>query len=283
MTNPGRRATIIGIIFNTFLFIIKFLGGLLTGSLAMFSDALNSFSDTVYSVAVFIAVKISHKKADEGHPFGHHRAEPIAALLISILAGILGFEIIKEGLMGLIATRFHIFNLFGIAILLVSMGVKAGMWLYLGRIAARIGSPALHASSVDSRNDILISSVALLGFSGPALGFTNLDCYAAILIGLFVIRSGYRIGAENIDYLMGKSPNKELLDEIYRKVTGINGVLGIHELRAHYVGNYIHVQVHVEVDKTCNMEDAHEIGKKVETLVKEIPFVDDVFIHIDPK
>ncbi len=283
MDNTGRRATIVGIGSNALLFFFKFLAGIMTGSLAIFSDALNSLSDTAYSVAVFMAVRVSQQKPDEDHPFGHRRAEPVAALLVAILSGILGFELIKEGLGGVLAPQAHLFSLLGVAVLLGSMTIKAGMWLYFKRTAKRMGSPAISASSVDSRNDVLISLVALLGFSGPALGMPNLDFYAGIVIGGFIIWSGYKIGEENIGYLMGKSPGKEVLDEIRRKAKKVDGVGGIHDIRAHYVGDRIHVHIHAEVDGKLRTEEAHRIGKRVEGAVESSPLVNEAFVHVDPR
>lgn len=283
MQNPGRRATLIGIAGNAFLFAIKAAAGMLSGSLALISDAINSFSDTVYSVALFIAVKVAHKKADRDHPFGHHRAEPVAALFIALMMGILGFEIIKAGVLGLTQPHTYVFTLLGVAVLLVSMAAKAGMWLYFKRVARKINSPAIYASAVDSRNDILVSLTALLGLSGTLLGVGHLDCYAGILIGLFIIHSGYRIGLENIDYLMGKTPSGEILKEIKKRARAIKGVLGIHDVRAHYVGNYVHVQVHIEVDKGLKAGEAHDIGERVQLKVEEMPSVDKAFIHIDTR
>src|SRR3990172_10675826 len=89
------RATVIGLVCNTFLFFIKIIAGIMSGSLALISDAINSLTDIAASIAIFICVKVSGKEADEGHPFGHHRAEPIAGLIVAILAGVIGFEIIR--------------------------------------------------------------------------------------------------------------------------------------------------------------------------------------------
>jgi len=284
MKDQARNATLVGIAGNAFLFVLKFVTGILTGSLAIFSDAINSFSDMIYSIAVYIAVKVSHKKADKDHPFGHHRAEPVAGMLIAIVTGILGFEIIKTGVMGLIEGQsVYAFTSFGAIILLACMAIKTGMWFYFKSVSNRINSPAIQASSIDSRNDVLISFSALIGISGPLVGINNLDYFVAIFIGLFVIRSAYRIGIENVDYLMGKTPDKEIMDEICKKVCSVDGVLGVHEPRAHYVGNYIQVQVHVEVDHKLHTDKAHAIGKKVQNLIEAMPSVDTAFIHIDPR
>jgi cation diffusion facilitator family transporter len=283
MTSAGRRATLFNLAANAFLFVIKLVGYSLTGSLALMSDAINSFSDSVYSVAIFMAVRLSHKQADHDHPFGHHRAEPVASLLIALLAGILGFEIIKIAAESLISPEPRAFSMIAIAILLVTIGLKSAMWLYFRGVAKRIRSPALDATSIDCRNDILVSAVAMLGVFSLQMGILNIDSYAAIFIGIIILRSGYTIGTQNMDYLMGKSPPKDILEEIQRRAKSVKGTRGAHDIKAHYVGNYLHVQVHLEVDKDMTTQKSHDLGEKVEKLIEEMPAVDKAFVHIDPR
>jgi cation diffusion facilitator family transporter len=283
MKTQGEKATIIGIAANSFLFVIKITVGLMFNSLAVISDAVNSFSDIIYSGAIYMAVKISAKKADKDHPFGHHRAEPVAALIVAILAGILGFQIVRAGIEGLFVLGVHIFSLWSVLVLLVCMSTKIGMWLYFRKIGRRINSPALLASSIDSRNDVLISFTALIGVFGAFVGYVRLDDIAAILIGLFIIWSGYKIGMENIDFLMGKSPSERTLGEVKKRALSIEGVLGLNDVRAHYVGSFIHVEVHIELDERMDTKRAHDIGKAVQRKIEEMRNVDKAFIHIDPK
>jgi len=283
MTQQGTKATLFNLSANLFLFTIKFIGASLTGSLALMSDAINSFSDSVYSVAIFFAVRVSHKSPDADHPFGHHRAEPVAGLLVALLAAILGFEIIKSGVAGLMSPEVREFSFLAVAILLVTVGLKAFMFLYFRVVSKRIRSPALAATAMDCRNDVLVSSIAMLGVVSLSTGFSNLDYIAAVAIGLFIIRSGYQIGTENIDYLMGKAPPQDIIDEIKKKAKIVKGVIGTNDIRAHYVGNYLQVEVHIEVAKDMHMDKAHSIGKKVQALVEEMPSVDKAFVHIDPK
>src|SRR3989337_4256388 len=124
MKNKGSKATIILIICNTFLFGIKITAGLMSNSLAIISDAVNSFTDIVSSVIIFFAVKTSSKQADEGHPFGHHRAEPIAGLIVAIFDGILGFEIFRTSVFQLVSLHEHNIGIFTILVLLISIGRK---------------------------------------------------------------------------------------------------------------------------------------------------------------
>jgi len=282
---PALRASFLNIAANTFLFVIKLAGGLLTGSLALLSDAMNSASDMIYSTAIIFAVRISNKAADKDHPFGHRRAEPIAGILVAILAGILGFEIIKAGIDGLMNPGVITMGYLAVVVLLVTICLKIGMWLYFKKVGAKFLSPAIRACSVDSRNDVLVSAIALLGVLGSMSGLSSLsamDDIAAVLIGAFIIWSGYKIGAENIDFLMGKSPGEEMIARIKEKALSVKGVRGLNEVKAHYVGNFVHVEVHIEVDKDMSTQKSHDLGKKVEMEVERLHGIDKAFVHVDP-
>jgi len=282
MKNKGRNATIIQIICNTFLFTIKITAGIMSNSLAIISDAVNSLTDIISSVIIFFAVKTSSKQADEGHPFGHHRAEPIAGLIVAIFAGILGFEILHTSVFKLMETHVHKIGIPAIVTLLISIGMKLIMSRYFKKVSRKINSPALLASSIDSRNDVYISATALVGVICGLYGYTQMDDVAAILISFWIIYSGYKIGVQNIDYLMGRQPESGIMEEIKRKAGAVLGVIGIHDVRAHYVGNYIHVEIHVSLDQRLTMTQAHDIGKNVQRAVEAIESIHKAFVHIDP-
>src|SRR5574337_1599738 len=127
MKNKGRQATIVLVICNTFLFAIKISAGIMSNSLAIISDAFNSLTDIISSIIIFFAVKTSSKQADEGHPFGHHRAEPIAGLIVAIFAGSLGFEILRTSVFKLMETHVHRISIYSIIVLVVSIGMKLVM------------------------------------------------------------------------------------------------------------------------------------------------------------
>jgi cation diffusion facilitator family transporter len=125
-----QKITLLGVLLNVFLFIIKLVGGLLSGSLAVMSDAFNSLTDIISYTVIYFAVRWSHKKADMEHPFGHRRAEPLAAVVVSIFAGILGFEIIKESLSILFFEKENILGLPAIIVLLITIMIKSFMAVY---------------------------------------------------------------------------------------------------------------------------------------------------------
>lgn len=282
MENKGRQATIMLVVCNAFLFAIKITAGIMSNSLAVISDAFNSLTDILSSVIIFFAVKASSKQADEGHPFGHHRAEPIAGLLVAIFAGILGFEILHTSLFKLTETHAHTIGVPAIIVLLISIVMKLIMSSYFKKVSRKINSPALLASSIDSRNDVYISSTALVGIGCGFFGYAQIDSIAATLISFWIIYSGYKIGVQNIDYLMGRQPEDSIMEEIKTKATAVSGIRGIHDVRAHYVGNYIHVEIHISLDQTLTLTQAHDIGKTVQRAVESIESIHKAFVHIDP-
>ena len=165
--NPvALRATLINIAGNSGLFVIKLAAGVASGSIALISEALNSLNDIAASIATFICVKISDKKADEGHPFGHGRAEPIAGLIVAVLAGILGFEIIRTSVEMIISGARPRITLVTMLVPVITMAVKWAMGLYFKRVGLRVRSPALLATAKDSFMDVFVAAAALTGIAG---------------------------------------------------------------------------------------------------------------------
>ena len=282
MKEIAKRATLLGIFGNGFLFIIKIIVGFIFNSLALISDALNSFTDIIASVVVYICVKVGSKRADKEHPFGHHRAEPIAGLIVAIFMGILGFEVINAAFSMLLTGEEIIKGFLPIIILILTMLIKFGMYLYTVRVGKKLKSTAILASAADHRNDILVSFSALIGVSGANLGYNFLDPLVAVIIGLWIIKVGYDIGVNNIKFLIGEAPSKDLMESIKKKAFFVKGVRGVHDVRAHYVGVLLHVEVHITVDRKISIYKAHTIGKKVEEKVKELEDINEAFVHIDP-
>jgi cation diffusion facilitator family transporter len=276
------RITIVGIIVNIVLFGVKLGGGLYSGSLALLSDAFNSFMDIMASMAIFYAVRIASKMADTDHPFGHHRAEPIAGLMIAILAAILGFEVLKNAFQGFFEEKVIQINALIFSIVLFSIFVKLFLFI-LFRVEGKKGkSPAILASSVDYRNDLLVSSSVLLGNLLVFIGYPIVDSIVAFCIGSFIVYSGFRIGLENIDFLMGKQPKSEIVDRLKRIAMSIEGVRNLNEVKAHYLGNFVQIEVHIEVDKNLSTEKSHEIAEAVKIRLEEDEVVDSAFVHVDP-
>ncbi|MDI6760302.1 MAG: cation diffusion facilitator family transporter [Candidatus Brocadiaceae bacterium] len=279
---PARKATLLGMYGNAFLFVIKMVIAIKSGSLIILAEAMDSFTDIVASIAVYISVRVSAKKADEGHPFGHHRAEPISGLIVAVIAGMAGMELIHMSITRLISGEAVSFGIAPLLVLLVTIGTKAAMKQYLENAGRKANSPALLASAKDCKNDVLVAFGALMGMTGAYYGYYLLDPILGMVVSLWIIRTGYSIGVENIDYLMGKKASEELIKELKEKALGIEGVKGLNEVKTHYVGNYIHVEMHINVDGETSTTESHRIGKEVQRALESLESVDKAFVHIDP-
>ncbi len=276
------RITIIGVVFNTILFSMKLTGWLLSNSLALVSDAINSLLDIFASVAIFFAVRIALRKADADHPFGHHRAEPIAGLIVAILAAILGFEIIKNAFEGFFMEKDLRINLLIFVIVIATIAVKLYLYILFRLEGQKVKSPALLASSMDHRNDILVSFSVLFSNLAAYTGYSVFDSIIALCIGGFIVYSGFRIGMENIDFLMGKVPPAEVMEKLKQSALGVDGVKNIHDVRAHYIGDIIQAEIHIEVDKSLRTEESHRIAESVKYQLESTEVVDYAFVHVEP-
>lgn len=277
-----KRATYLSLIVNIFLFTIKIIVGVISNSIAVISDAINSLTDIVSSAVIMYSVRVSLKMPDEEHQFGHNAAQPIAVFLIALFTGVVGINVIEESISRIISPdKIHVDSTVYI-VLGITVFVKILLTRYQSRIGKTFKSPALKASAVDSLNDVLASSISIIAVFIVELGFPYVDGIAGILIAFFIFKSGYEIARENLDYLMGRSAGEQLLLEIVNKAMAIKGVVGMNDLRSHYVGNKFHIEIHIEVDKDTSTEISHDIGTKVKFAIQEIDEVQQAFVHIDP-
>jgi cation diffusion facilitator family transporter len=282
MPHRLKRATDIALVINIFLFVIKTVVGYLSNSIAVISEALNSLTDILSSLGIKYAVKLSREKPDSKHQFGHRAAQPIAAFILSVFAFVVGINIIEESVKRLIEPQVVRAIPEVYIVLIITILIKIVLNRYQIRIEKMFHSPAIKAASVDSINDVLASSIALIGVIGAAYNFRFIDSIAGILVAMFIFKTGYEVARENLDYLMGRSADKKFDDNLKKITMGINGVKGINDIRSHYVGDKFHVEIHVEVDKDISTSISHDIGKKVKFALEKVEEVQTVFVHVDP-
>lgn len=282
LSRAEKAATWLGIVGNFLLFGGKFAVGLAFDSIAIISDSLNSFTDIVASLIVFVSIKSSYKAADSDHPYGHMRAQPIAGLIVAIFTGIVGFQVITQSVSRLFSGARMEPGVLPIILVAAVMVIKLGMHLYVRGVARRTRSTALAASATDHRNDVLISAAVLIGVVVSNLGYPVFDPTVAILIGLWIIKAGFDIGRDNIKYLMGEAPSEDLMARVRERARGVPGVRALNDVYAHYVGTTVQIEVHINVDKRLNVEEAHAIGKQVQYSLEAMDEVSRAFIHIDP-
>lgn len=282
MPHRLKRAVDIALFINIFLFIIKGIVGVISNSIAVISEALNSLTDIISSFAIKRAVDISNMKPDSKHQFGHSAAQPIAGFIVSVFAFVVGINIVEESIKRIIEPQ----SVKAIPAVYIVLGSTIIIKIALNRYQHYIGklfkSPAVSAAAVDSLNDVLASSIALLGVICIGLGLKVIDGVAGILVALFIFKTGYEVGRQNIDYLMGRSADKKFEDKIRNITLGIEGVKGVNDFRSHYVGNKFHIEIHIEVDKDHSTQISHDIGNKVRFTLEKLEEVQKVFVHVDP-
>ncbi|HEY8418258.1 MAG TPA: cation diffusion facilitator family transporter [Limnochordales bacterium] len=273
-----QRLGAAGIGLSLVLLAFKAWAAVRSGSAAVLSDAFNASLDVLTYSLAYVSMRVQERHPDANHPFGHRRAEPLAGLLFAVFAAALGAALVRDGIGHLLQPRAVAADSVSTGLVVTSMVLKGGMALWYRWGALRTQSPALRASFVDSRNDVLASSVALIGLE--AGGYV--DTAAGVAIGAWIIISGVRVGLENVGYLMGNAPPPHVQAEILAAARSVPGVRGVHDLRAHYVGDRIHVELHIELDLRLSLAEAHAVAVRVRRAVEALELVQEAFIHIDP-
>ncbi len=279
-----RRAGLVVLAGNVGLFALKAIAWWLSGSFAVGSEAVNSLADSAYSLVVVGGLYLTTQPPDIEHPHGHERIEPFVSLLIA--AGILAVAtaLLYGAVQAIVGTTpappTGPAALFALGTTLV---VKYGLYWYAMRVGETHGSPAVKATALDNRNDILTAGAALVGVAGAQAGYPILDPAAGGVVALFVGYTGIEVGRRNLDYLVGAAPPDQLREEIVAQARSPPEVRGVHDVVAHYVGPEVDVSLHVEVAGTMTLRDAHDIETRIVEAIKEIDAVDDVFVHVDPR
>jgi len=273
-----QRLSRIAVIISITLLGLKLWAWSVSHSLAILSDTLNSLLDVFSYTTVAFSMRIQDQAPDASHPFGHRRAEPLAGMLIAIVAALLGFNLAKDGVLALIAPSETTLTPTAVYIMVIAIAAKIGLVIAYDKAWKITASPAIYASMVDSRNDILMSCAALFGFLYGGIW----DASAALIIGLWVMWSGVRIGLDNMDYLMGKTASTEYIDKLRRIALSVPGVLGTNDIRAHYVGDQLHVELHAEVSAEIGIVDRHLIEVALRDRLEALDEVGHAFIHLDP-
>lgn len=281
----GIKCGITGIVLNVLLFTGKLLAGIFSKSVAVIADAFNNLSDAAASVVTVAGFKLSGKKPDADHPFGHGRMEYIAGLIVSFLILMVGLELIKSSVESIIHPEKTDSSIFTVCALVASICVKCIMYVYNHVIAKKICSPAMEATAKDSLNDCISTSVVLVtvivNYFVPDFSLP-LDGIAGLIVAVFILRSGYEAAKDTVDPLLGVKADPEFVKEIESCVLEHKPISGIHDLIVHDYGpGRLMISLHAEVPGNENIFDLHEIIDETEYEISE-RFGCQVTIHMDP-
>ena len=278
----GKLAGMVGILTNLLLAAAKVAVGMIFSSIAIIADGINNLSDAGSSIVTLVGFKLAGIPEDAGHPYGHARYEYISGLIISIIIIILGLQFLKESVLKILHPEPVSFSLLSVGVLAFAVLVKLWQMAFYKTIGEAIHSSTVKAVSKDSRNDMISTAAVLLSLLiGKATG-VQLDGVMGALVAILILYSGVDLVRETVDPLLGKAPDRDLVEAIEKKIMTYEGALGIHDLVVHEYGpGRIFASAHVEVDAEEDVMKSHDLVDNIERdIIAEfnIHFV----IHMDP-
>lgn len=278
----GTTCSGAGIGFNVLLFAGKLIAGMLSGSVAIVSDAFNNLSDAGSSIISLVGFKLSNKKSDPQHPFGHGRLEYISGLCVSFLIILMGVELGKASIEKIIEPAQVKFSLLTAAILAASILVKLYMALYNSRVGKRLNAVTMKAMAKDSLSDAVATSVVLMSMIVAKLADIAIDGYCGVVVAAFILFTGITAARDTISPLLGQKPDSEFIEEVMRIVNAHKEIIGTHDLVVHDYGpGRLMITLHAEVDASMDILVAHDAVDNIENELREKLGCSAV-VHMDP-
>lgn len=278
----GRFTGIFGIVTNAVLFAVKIILGTLTSSISITADAINNLCDAGSSFITLFGFKIAGKPADAKHPFGHARMEYLSGLIVSCLITAIGFDLLFGSVEKIIFPSETKYSVISIVILATTVVLKLFQGLVYRSAGKKICSTSLIASSADSINDVISTTVVIIG---SIIGLTTdimLDGWLGCAVALFVVYSGIKLIIETSDPLLGAAPDESLVNDLSQKILSYDGVIGIHDLVVHNYGfGKCFASAHAEVPANVNVMVSHDIIDNIEFDVLKSMNI-HLILHLDP-
>lgn len=272
----------LSIIANLTLFGLKYWAGIVTGSLALMADAWHTLSDSISSGIVVGSVKLSSRKADRKHPFGHGRFQQIAAIFIAFLLGIVAYEFFTDSIEKFSNREPTHFGAFAIAVTALSVLVKEGLAQFAFRANRKTGYETLKADGWHHRSDALSSLVVLIGI---LIGnrFWWMDSVLGMIVSLMLFYAVFEIVRDSVDKLLGERPDEKLVGEIKHLVKRITRQeTHPHHFHLHKYGDHREITFHIMLDDHMDIASGHDIANAIENVLREEMDI-EATIHIEPR
>lgn len=278
----GRVAGAVGIVTNFLLFLMKIIVGTVFHSVSVTADAVNNLTDSGSSVVTLIGFKMAGKPADEKHPFGHARIEYLSGVIVSFIVIFLGLQLGMSSVEKIITPEENALTPVALIVLVISILAKLWQCLFYRKVGRMIKSESVEATSKDSRNDVIATSVVLLGAVITMLTGVNLDGYMGAAVALFIVFSGVQLTISTADPLLGQAPEGELVQTITEKMLSYPGIIGMHDLAVHNYGvGRCFASAHCEVDAKNDILVSHDLIDNIERDFSRDLGIHMV-IHLDP-
>ena len=281
-TKYGTLSSLTGIVVNFILSITKVAIGIISNSMSIISDGLNNITDAGSSVITMIGFKMSQKKVDDDHPWGHGRMEYIAAFIVDMLIILVGIELFKSSIDKIINPVMPDISTITITILVIAIIAKLWLFFFYKKIAKTINSEAIKGNAYDSISDVISTFVVLMSAIVAKFANISIDGYVSILVSIFILFTGFKALKETVDILLGTKPDPELVKGIEEFTKKYDMIVGIHDMMIHDYGpGRKIVSFHAEVPANSDICMAHDIIDQMEQDIYE-EFNCITTIHMDP-
>ena len=279
------KVSMVSIIGNAVLSLLKFLAGIFAHSGAMISDAVHSASDVFSSIIVIIGVKLSTREADKEHPYGHERFECVAAIVLAVVLLVTGLLIGRNALEQIISRDFsgsEAPGLLALVAAVVSIVSKEAMYWYTRYYAKKLDSGALMANAWHHRSDALSSVGALIGIVFARMGYRVVEPIASLVICLLILKATYDIFKDAISKMVD-SGDETVEQEIRELALQQKDVLGVDLIHTRVFGNRIYVDIEICADGQMSLEDSHAVAERVHDVIeRSFPKVKHIMVHVNP-
>ncbi|WP_146393185.1 cation diffusion facilitator family transporter [Allorhodopirellula solitaria] len=279
------QAALLGLVVNLVLGVVKLVGGILGSSFALIADAVNSIGDVVTTLVVLFALRVAQRPADAEHPYGHSRAEGIAAsnvaLLVIISAVLVGWEAIQR-----ISTEHTVPPAWTLWIAGGNVIIKEGLYRYKVQVGKRTGSASIIANAWDHRSDALCALAVLIGLAAVRFGgprFAWADEAASLVVVAAIVWTGVQLFRASASELMDVQANPDLVDRMRAAAVEVDGVENVETLWVRKSGLEYFADIHIEVDQALTVAEGHRIGHRVKDhLLEQFISLRDVLVHLEP-
>ena len=284
-SRAGRKVTWIGVAANALLIVVKFVAGVLGHSQALIADAFHSVSDFFTDVVVLLGLRYGRKPPDEDHHFGHARIETMASAVVGISLISVAFFL---GYRSVVTAYLHTDNqptYLALAGAVLSIAIKETLYRYTVIVGKGIRSQAVIANAWHHRSDALSSVAVLIGVGGTLINpkWHMLDSYAALVVSFLIAKVGVEILLGALREMTDTAPSKEFQDSVMNCISGVSGILDVHDLKIRSMGGTYFLQVHIVINKDMSVGESHQIVNEARAcLFKEFDQIGEIIVHVDP-
>ena len=279
----GKKISIISLLSNTLLALLKISIGFFANSKALIADGFHSVSDMASTIIVMASIKFSETPADKNHPYGHEKAEALGTNILAVILILTSFFLGRDAVLTIVDGNIAEPGSWALVAAFISIVVKELLYRFTIKIGEEINSRGLIADAHHHRSDAFSSIAALIGIGGAKLGFRFLDPLAGLVVAFLILKVGYEIMRDTSYELMDGRPAKEKINQIREYAAAISGVLEIHDIKLRSYGpNYI-VDLKIVVEDQLSVVEGHNISCRVENkIINNSEDVKDVMVHVDP-